>query len=53
MASGYHTEQLLSRIVQTSQELSESEYENAIENAVDECVAENVMGVFIKVVREE
>jgi len=52
-ASCYHTQQLLSRIVQTSDELSEAEYESAIENAVDEIVAENVMGVFIKVVREE
>ena len=53
VSSGYHTAEFLARIAQTSDQLSDSDYELAIEQAVDECVSENVLGIFIKVVKEE
>jgi hypothetical protein len=52
VAAGYHTAQFLGRIVHTSDDLSDFDQERIIEEAVDECVRENVLGVFIKVVRE-
>lgn len=48
-AAGYHSSGLLARIVQTSNELSETDQDLAIEDAIDEIVRENVLGVSRKV----
>lgn len=53
VASGYHTSEFLARIVQTSDQLSDSDYDLAVEQAIDECVDQNVLGVFIKITKEE
>lgn len=47
---GYFTNQLLARIVRTSDDLSEAEENAAIDAAIDEVVRENVSGVHTKVV---
>ncbi|MET0786727.1 MAG: hypothetical protein ABWY25_08490 [Paenisporosarcina sp.] len=49
---GYHSPELLARVVISSDELSELDQHLAIEQAIDEIVAENVSGVFKKVVQE-
>jgi hypothetical protein len=46
---GYHSTQLLARIVRTSDELSEPDQSAAIEAAIDEIVRENVSGMHRKV----
>lgn len=52
VAAGYHTAEFLGRIVKDSDQYSDADQEKAIENAVDECVAENTIGIYRKVVRE-
>jgi hypothetical protein len=52
IASGYNTTSFLGRIIVTSDELSDSDQEQAIELAIDEIVRENVSGVHRKIVRE-
>ena len=52
VSSGYHTASLLARVVQASDQLSDSDYDLAIEQAVDEVVKENICGKFIKVEKE-
>lgn len=52
IAAGYHTTAFLGRIVQLSDQFSESYYEEAVENAIDEIVHENVTGMFRKVTQE-
>lgn len=52
IAAGYHTAGYLSRIVIASDELSESDLQEAIESAVDEVVRENITGVYRKVTKE-
>ena len=51
-ASGYHTAALLSRIIKTSDGLSDADQSQAIEDAIDEIVTENVSGVHRKVTLE-
>lgn len=49
ISHGYNTAALLARITQSSHELSEPDQRIAIQNAIDEIVAENVTGMFRKV----
>lgn len=53
VTAGYHTSQFLARHLALSNDMSDVDYERSIELAVDECVRENVVGVFIKVVKED
>lgn len=46
---GYHTPEFLARIVITSVELNDYDYNLAVELAIDEIVKENVLGLYIKV----
>ena len=46
---GYHTASFLDRIVSTSTELSEASQALALEQAMYDIVAENVLGLWIKV----
>lgn len=46
---GYYSSEFLGRIAQTSDELSDSDYELAVNDAIDEIVREDIIGVFIKV----
>lgn len=48
-ASGYYTLNYLSRVVVSSNELSEADQSVAIEFAIDEIVEANVSGNYIKV----
>lgn len=50
-AAGYNTSGFLDRIAKTSDELSETDHQLAIEQAIDEIVAENVLGLYRKVIR--
>lgn len=52
VSSGYHTAAFLGRIVQTSDQQSDADYDLAIEQAIDEIVRENVLGIYIKVEKE-
>lgn len=49
-AADYHTTALLGRIVIMSDELSESDENQAVEDAIDEIVRENPLGLYRKVV---
>jgi hypothetical protein len=49
MASGYYTLAYLSRIIMTSDELSEADQVLAVDSAIDEIVALNITGNYIKV----
>lgn len=49
---GYHTPSFLARIVVTSEDLSESDQALAIEDAIDEIMRENVLGIYVKLVRD-
>jgi hypothetical protein len=49
IASGYHTMEFLGRIVMTSDQLSEKDYDLAVEAAIDEIVEENVLGIYRKI----
>lgn len=49
---GYFTCQYLSRIVKTSDELSDAEEQQAIEDAIDEIVKLNILGIYKRVERE-
>ena len=48
---GHHTNSLLARIADVSDELSSADYDHAVELAMDEIVRENVSGVHRKVQR--
>jgi hypothetical protein len=50
--SGYHTTSFLARIVQNSDDLSESDQVLAITQGIDEIIRENVNGVYVRVTRE-
>lgn len=50
--AGYNTISFLSRILTTSDELSDADQRLALEQAIDEIVKENVNGMFMKVSRE-
>ena len=47
--SGYQTTGLLARIIVTSNDISDEQYEQAIEDAIEEIVTENVSGVHRRV----
>ena len=51
-SSGYHSQSLLARILQDSDDLSDPDQELANEQAIDEIVKENVLGIFRKVTKE-
>lgn len=48
-SSGYYTNSFLSRVVMSSDELSEADQLVAIEQGIDEIVKENVLGIYCKV----
>lgn len=50
---GYNTLGLLARIINTSDDLADTDADVALENAIDEIVRENVMGVHIKVTEND
>lgn len=52
VAHGYYTCAFLARILNDSDQLSESDIERANELAIDEIIYENVNGVFKKVQKE-
>lgn len=47
--AGYYTNAYLARIARTSDELSETDQEQALELAMDEILKENITGTYIKV----
>ena len=51
-AAGYYSLSLLGRVVVTSDELSDSEQDEAISAAIDEVVQENVSGIHKKIYRD-
>lgn len=51
--AGYHTPGLLARVARIGDDLSEADQHLAIQTAIDEIVQENVLGVFMKVLRNE
>lgn len=51
-AAGYFTAEFLGRLTYLSYEVSEADYNLAIEQAIDEIINENVLGLYIKVVKE-
>jgi hypothetical protein len=53
ISSGYHTMEFLGRIVMTSDDLSEADYDAAIDEAIDEIIFENVSGIYRKISKEE
>ena len=50
--AGYHTTSFLARILQTSNEISDADWDLAMDQAIEEIVKENVSGVHTKVMRE-
>lgn len=48
-AHGYHTMAYLARIVHSSDDLSESDQDQALEDAIDEIIRLNVLGIYKKV----
>jgi len=50
--AGYHTTSFLARIIQTSNEISDADWDLAMDQAIDEIVKENVSGVYVKVMRD-
>jgi hypothetical protein len=51
IAAGYYTPSLLAKIITTSDELSETEQNEANTLAIDEIVKENVTGMYKKITR--
>lgn len=51
LSAGYHTTELLGRIIVTSDELSPADQDLAYELAIDEIIRENVSGMHRKVSR--
>jgi len=47
--AGYCTISFLGRIVRSSDELSQTDQDQAIEDAIEEIVKENVSGIYIRV----
>lgn len=47
--AGYHTLAFLARIINTSDDLSEADQNQALELAIDEIIEENVLGLYIRV----
>jgi hypothetical protein len=50
--NGYNTSSYLARLVKSSEELGEAEYQRAVEDAIDEIIYENLLGLYKKVVVE-
>jgi hypothetical protein len=50
---GYGTLSFLGRIVNTSDDLSEPDQDQAYYDAVDEIIEENVLGLYVKIGRDE
>lgn len=50
---GYDSCSYLARIAQTSDEMSEQEYNHEVERAIDEIVTVNPLGIYKKVVRTQ
>ncbi len=50
--AGYNTSGFLARIANVSHELSEKDFNLAIDQAIDEIVNENVLGIYLKVTKE-
>lgn len=46
---GYHSTSYLGRIAKTSNELSETDYEEAINEAIDEIIDYDILGIYKKV----
>lgn len=46
---GYHSCSYLARIAKTSNDLTDSEYEEAVEQAIDEIIRINPLNIYIKV----
>ncbi len=46
---GYDTPGYLARIIQTSDDLSEADQDQAISDAIDEIVSLNVLGIYMKI----
>jgi len=53
VASGYDTCSFLARIVNGSDQLSETDEDLAVELAIDEIIQENVTGMYRKLVKED
>jgi hypothetical protein len=51
--AGYNSSGLLARTAVTSHELTEAQMDQTLEDAIDYIVQENVLGVSIKVCKEE
>lgn len=47
--SGYNTLPYLARVLRTSSDLSDADYDKSIEDAIDEIVKENILGIYRKV----
>jgi hypothetical protein len=52
VTAGYQTSAFLARIVKDSDQFSEVDQDQAIEQAIDEIIEENVLGIYLKVVKE-
>lgn len=50
---GYNSCSYLARIAQTSDEMSEQEYNREVERAIDEIVTINPLGIYKKVARSQ
>jgi hypothetical protein len=51
--AGYHTTAYLARIVRSSPDLSEADQSLAIEQGIDEIIEENVLGIYIRITKDE
>ena len=49
--AGYHTPSFLSRLLQTSEALSETRQAQHMDQVIDDIVRENVLGIYKKVVK--
>ena len=52
-SKGYNTPSFLGRVVISSDELSEVDQQLAVEEAIDEIVKEDVLGMYVKVFKDE
>ena len=50
--NGYNTASYLARLIHSSDDLGEAEYQRAIEVAIDEIIRENLLGLYKKIVVE-
>lgn len=52
VSKGYHSIDLVGRVVRSSEEISEADQALAIEQGIDEIVEENLLGIYRKVTRQ-